>query len=234
MHEQGQVNGRVPRQRIPRHGPLGHRSLRVRHDALQHREELLRGNRRCPVEGHRAPSLVNDPVRRDGDGPGFGRWRPFRALSFRDRSGFVGDAPCGVPLSLFRRGFPGCLGHVIDDFPGDGVIPAQPVRLASPVSLFPVFNNRLSTMTERYGCALFPSFVRRRARGGRVIGAGQTTHSSSGNSGSARSNSCKRFKPSRVPIVRSSSPVRRTTRHPRTWLPQSANVPSAWPTSCWQ
>ena len=106
MNEKGQVDGRIPRERIPRHGPLCDRSIRVRHDTLQHREKLLCGNRRCSVERHRTPPLMNDLVRGDHAWPGIGRGRLFRSALFRERGGFVGDAHRDVPSSLFHRGFP--------------------------------------------------------------------------------------------------------------------------------
>ena len=60
MQKHGKMDGRVPRDRIPRHWALRHGETCMRPDALKHREKLPGGDRRRSVKGNGTSSLMDD------------------------------------------------------------------------------------------------------------------------------------------------------------------------------
>src|SRR5436309_13742404 len=60
MDEQAQVNGWIPRQGVPRHGPPEHLQLGMWHDPREHLVERVSRDRGLPVAGQEASPLMDD------------------------------------------------------------------------------------------------------------------------------------------------------------------------------
>src|SRR5438034_7330298 len=60
MHEEAEVDRRLPGNRVPRHGTAREVQLDARHDAPKHAIETLGGDRGPPVAGEEAAPLVDD------------------------------------------------------------------------------------------------------------------------------------------------------------------------------
>src|SRR5207245_11488597 len=58
MDEQGQVNGWIPREGVPRHGPPEHLQLGMWHDPREHLVERVSRDRGLPVAGEEASPLM--------------------------------------------------------------------------------------------------------------------------------------------------------------------------------
>src|SRR5881392_2279738 len=67
MHEEAEMNRRLPGDRVPRHGTARDVQLDARHDAPEHAVEALGGDRGPPVAGEQAAPLVNDLTGRAHD-----------------------------------------------------------------------------------------------------------------------------------------------------------------------
>src|SRR5207249_10846690 len=60
MDEQAEVNGWIPWQGVPRHGPPEHLQLGMWHDPLEHLVERVSRDRGLPVAGEEASPLMDD------------------------------------------------------------------------------------------------------------------------------------------------------------------------------
>ena len=60
MHKHSKMNGRIPWNRIPRHGALGDWKIGTGHDPLQHGKKSSNVDGSLPVKGQGATPLMND------------------------------------------------------------------------------------------------------------------------------------------------------------------------------
>src|SRR6267142_5180585 len=89
MHEEAEVDRRLPGDRVPRHGTVRDVQLDSWHDASEHAVEALGRDRGPPVAGEQAAPLVND--------------LPGRAHGLRDAPATRSIASQGTGSSRLRR-----------------------------------------------------------------------------------------------------------------------------------